>query len=145
MTIADLRCDACGRYLTGPAGSSEEAAGGGSGEVVRIMFHPGDGLLKDDSTLFCRTCWSAIEEGLGVPDRMDVCARCSVPVASTDSLHVSLIVGGPGPWPTWQLCRVHAVEYLNRLRTTDPKLTDETLSLRSDFGLGERRLGRPLP
>lgn len=124
MTIGDLRCDVCGKTLAGPDAG------------VRVLIHPGDARLKDDSTLMCRGCWTGVVEWLGAAERIDVCARCERGVASNDSLHVTLMVGGPGAWPTWQLCRTHAVEHLNRLRTTEPKLTVATLALRSDFGRG---------
>ena len=33
----------------------------------------------------------------------------------------------------WQLCPEHAVEFLNQLRTVEPKLSVETLSLAGDW------------
>ena len=134
MTVADLRCDSCERYLSGPGidGATES-------DAVRLLFHPGDARFKDDSTLLCRGCWARIEAELGEAERPDVCARCGARVGRDDSLHLSRILGGPGLWPTWQLCRTHTVEFLNGLRTTDPPLTDETLYLRKDFGRGLSR------
>jgi hypothetical protein len=38
-------------------------------------------------------------------------------------------VSRPSGLESWQLCRRHAVEFLNRLRTVDPKLDAETFEL----------------
>lgn len=128
MTVFDLRCDRCGTYLAGPGGDADPGTPGPLG--VRFLYHPGNFLLKDDSGLLCQSCWAAAERWLG-PDRPENrCARCGEAVEHARSLHLH---GGGDPIG-WQLCPTHAVEFLNHLRTVDPKLDPETFSLAGDWG-----------
>lgn len=106
MTINDLSCDICGSFLPAPVAG------------VRFVYHPGAPELRDDAGLACRSCWDAITEGLapgGAPDR---CAACGEPAGRRESLHVRRF-DDPR---SWRLCRVHAVGFLNALRTVEPKL-----------------------
>ena len=111
MTVFDTRCDRCGTELNGP------------NEAVRFLYHPGDPILKDDSGLLCRSCWRAALTWLGVEQQENACARCGIPVESARSVHVAR----SGEPETWQLCPDHAVQFLNQLRTVEPKLTVDTL------------------
>jgi hypothetical protein len=60
---------------------------------------------------------------------VDVCARCGIAVEQSRSVHVQR----SGEPESWQLCPAHAVEFLNQLRTVEPKLSVETLSLAGDW------------
>lgn len=112
MTITDLRCDRCGTPLAGP-----EALSGAGGRLgVRFAYHPGVPTLKDDSGLMCEACWASTSEWLGAPSA-DTCSRCRAPFDEG-----KLVVLRPGELVAWQLCRVDALEFLNGLRTVDPKL-----------------------
>jgi hypothetical protein len=117
MTVFDIRCDRCGRDLTSPDGA------------IRFLYHPGDLLLKDDSGLLCRSCWRAALGWLGVEQPAGACARCAVAVEYARSVHILRSGEAEG----WQLCPVHGVEFLNHLRTVEPKLSVETLSLAGDW------------
>jgi ribosomal protein L37E len=112
MTVFDTRCDRCGTELNSP------------NHAVRFLYHPGDLLLKDDSGLLCRSCWRAALTWLGVEQQENTCARCGIPVEHAASLHVAR----SGEPEAWQLCPEHAVQFLNQLRTVEPKLTVDTLS-----------------
>lgn len=122
MSISDLRCDQCGRSLVGLGNGDADDDWLG----VRFVYHPGDAKLRDDSGLLCRRCWAETSEWLGEP-RLGPgpCPRCDTPAAGAARLHVSC----PGDLESWQLCRRHAVEFLNRLRTVDPKLDAATFVL----------------
>ena len=61
--------------------------------------------------------------------RENVCARCGVAVEHSRSVHLQRSGESEG----WQLCPEHAVEFLNQLRTVEPKLSVETLSLAGDW------------
>jgi hypothetical protein len=112
MTVFDVRCDRCGIELSRPT------------EAVRFLYHPGDLVLKDDSGLLCRSCWRAALSWLGVEQPENACARCGTPVEQAGSVHVAR----SGEQEDWQLCAEHAVQFLNQLRTVEPKLTVDTLS-----------------
>jgi hypothetical protein len=111
MTVFDIRCDRCGAELASP------------NEAIRFLYHPGDMVLKDDSGLLCRSCWRAALAWLGVEQRENVCARCDKPVEHAGSVHIARSGESEG----WQLCPEHAVQFLNQLRTVEPKLTVDTL------------------
>jgi hypothetical protein len=117
MTVFDVRCDRCGVELSTPT------------EAIRFLYHPGDLLLKDDSGLLCRSCWRAALGWLGVEQPEGACARCGVAVEHACSIHVQRTGDDSG----WQLCPEHGVAFLNQLRTVEPKLTVETLSLAGDW------------
>jgi hypothetical protein len=117
--VYDQRCDRCGGYLAMPD------------EAVRFLYHPGDLALKDDSGLLCQGCWSGLLAWLGPQGVENVCARGGEPVEHPTSLHIQRTGEGDG----WQLCRAHAVEFLNRLRTVEPKLDPETFTLVGDWQL----------
>jgi hypothetical protein len=122
MTIADLRCDGCGRPLAGlAAGDGENEASG-----VRFVYHPGWVRLRDDSGLLCGRCWAETEAWMGEPALgPGPCPRCGEPAGDEPRLHVSRL----SDLRTWQLCRRDAVGFLNRLRTVEPKLDPETFAL----------------
>lgn len=127
MTVFDLRCDRCGTFLAGP---NEDEDGGSRGPFgVRFLYHPGDFLLKDDSGLACGACWSASRAWLGAQAK-GRCSVCAVPVEHARSLHVHR-AGDP---ISWQLCRTHAAEFLNGLRTVEPKLASAGLTFAGDWG-----------
>lgn len=115
MTVRDLRCDVCGRSVAGPVGASPPGAGG-----VRFTYHPGDLRLRDDSGLACERCWAELWRDTN--PRWRQCAVCGKHVGHTGSLHVRR-VDEPH---TRQLCVRDAVNFLNRLRTVEPKLDPET-------------------
>jgi hypothetical protein len=117
MTVFDVRCDRCGGELVSPDGA------------VRFLYHPGDLVMKDDSGLLCRSCWRAALGWLGVEQPENACARCGVPLEHDRSVHIQR----SGDERGWQLCPEHAVAFLNQLRTVEPKLSVETLSLAGDW------------
>jgi hypothetical protein len=116
MTIRDLLCDVCGRAVPGPGGAGVPAGAGG----VRFAYHPGNLRLRDDSGLVCERCWAECWRDTN-PVRKQ-CAVCGQAVAHEGSLHIRRL----DEPQTWQLCRSHAVRFLNRLRTVDPKLDPAT-------------------
>lgn len=113
MTIRDLLCDVCGRLVPGPSGESLPTSAGG----VRFAYHPGQLRLRDDSGLLCEQCWGEVRGWLGTAVWRQ-CAVCGEAVRHEGSLHVRRL----DEPDTWQLCRNHAVEFLNRLQTVEPKL-----------------------
>jgi hypothetical protein len=113
MTVFDVRCDRCGIELARPT------------EAVRFVYHPGDLRLKDDSGLLCRSCWRAAMGWLGIEQPVNRCGRCGIAVEHSGSVHILR----SGETSGWQLCPDHAVAFLNQLRTVEPKLSVETLSL----------------
>lgn len=120
MTVADLLCDWCGSPLSGL-----EGAGIGSGRLgVRFTYHPGSPAFRDDSSLLCTACWEEASIWLGAPAaESGVCSVCG------DRLEGGrLVVTRPGQLTSWLLCRLDAVEFLNRLRTVEPKLDPDTFS-----------------
>lgn len=126
MTVFDTRCDRCGTYLVGPGADDAEGEGPYG---IRFLYHPGNFLLKDDSGLLCQGCWVAAQEWLGGERPENRCARCGESVEHARSLHLHR-AGDP---TAWQLCRLHAVEFLNHLRTVEPKLDLDTFSLSGDW------------
>ena len=121
LTVTDLRCDCCGRLTAGPApaGSAESRTG------VRFSYHPGDPRMRDDSGLLCAPCWASWAHDLGVaaPRR---CACCGLEVSRLQSLHLRRL---DEAGQAWQLCRLHAAERLNLLRTVEPKFDPQTFRL----------------
>lgn len=109
MSISDLSCDFCGRFLAGPAAG------------VRFVYHPGVLELRDDSGLACLACWDGQTRGFGVSAKH--CAACGEPVTRQQSLHVRRS-DMPGEW--FQLCAADAVRFLNSLSTVNPKLDAAT-------------------
>ena len=105
MSISDLSCDFCGRFLSGP------------GAGVRFVYHPGALELRDNSGLACVSCWDAAMQGLRSAAHR--CAACAAPVTRPQSLHLRRL-DEPGSW--LQLCVRDAVRFLNSLRTVEPKL-----------------------
>jgi len=122
MTISDLRCDRCGSFLAGPGG----VADGLGRRAVRFAYHPGSPHLKDDSGLVCESCWADMSGWLGAPTAKDACAVCA---SCLDEGR--LVVYRPGELVAWPLCRSHAVEFLNALRTVEPKLDASTFAFPS--------------
>ncbi len=121
MTVADLRCDRCGRLLAGPG--DEASRDGPFG--IRFLYHPGDPLLRDDSGLMCQPCWDGTTRWLGSERPEGRCAVCAEPAGRRTSLHLHRAGDPIG----WQLCTGHAVEFLNGLRTVEPKLDPQTFAL----------------
>ena len=117
MTVFDVRCDRCGKELTSP------------NDAIRFLYHPGDLVLKDDSGLLCRSCWRAALGWMGVEQRENACARCGIAVEHSRSVHSSAAESPRAGSSAAQ----HAVEFLNQLRTVEPKLSVETLSLAGDW------------
>lgn len=117
MTVYDLRCDRCGSPIGGPDLG------------VRFLYHPGDFFLKDDSGLLCAACWASTIAWLGGQNVKNRCSVCGTAVEHAGSLHVHR-AGDPA---SWQLCRPHAVEFLNGLRTVDPKLELESFTLAGEW------------
>jgi hypothetical protein len=128
MSIFDLCCDHCGAQLMGPA--EDEAVEGPYG--IRFLYHPGNFLLKDDSGLLCTACWAGVRARLGEDRPEGRCAMCGQAVEHAHSLHLHRAGDPIG----WQLCKEHAVEFLNGLRTVEPKLDPATFSLSGDWTAG---------
>lgn len=84
---------------------------------MRLSYHPGEASLRDDATLVCQACWDRLRARFG-PPRHGVCAVCGEQVPWRASLHLRRWEQPEG----WQLCRRHTVEWLNTLRTVEPKL-----------------------
>lgn len=124
MTIADLRCDGCGRPLAGLA-SDVDAVVDTTG--LRFVYHPGRADLRDDAGLLCGQCWADTVAWFGVEAHLGPapCPRCELPPDGEPRLHVSLL----HDLHAWQLCTRDAVAFLNRLRTVEPKLDPETFVL----------------
>lgn len=125
MTITDLHCDRCGSYLSGPAGPAPADPSDdptGRGDPVRFVYHPGRPHLRDTSGLMCAGCWAVTEDWLDGARRPQQCSVCGTRVEREQSLHVHRF----NEAQTWRLCRAHAVEFLNRLRTVEPKLDPAT-------------------
>gem|GEM_PF-1594081 len=124
MSVRDLRCDFCGRWLTGVASPGRDDAGAG----IRFTYHPGDPRMRDDSGTACASCWTDWEAEFG-PARPGVCADCGVELTRRSSLHLRRYdVAGP----PWQFCREHAAYRLNFLLTVDPKLDPDEFRLPLD-------------
>jgi hypothetical protein len=128
MSVSDLSCDHCGAYLVAPA--EDEVTEGPYG--IRFLYHPGNFLLKDDSGLLCTTCWARTRNWLGEERPEGRCSVCGEAIEHSRSLHVHRAGDPIG----WQLCKDHAVEFLNRLRTVEPKLDPATFTLSGDWTLG---------
>jgi hypothetical protein len=120
VTIYDLRCDRCDRALVGPATST--LAPGAHG--VRFRYHPGAPELGDDAGLLCQACWAAHTEWFGAPV-LGRCSRCGTDLRAAPAL----VVSGEGDLAGWQLCTAHALDFLNSLRTVEPKLDPATFRL----------------
>jgi hypothetical protein len=110
MTIHDLHCDFCGRLLAAPGGA------------VRFGYHPGSAQFRDNSGLGCEQCWAEATGRLDRSATAGCCAACGVAVTRTQSLHLRRLEGGH----TWRLCADHAPQFLNLLRTVQPKLDPAT-------------------
>jgi len=91
---------------------------------VRFRYHPGAPELGDDAGLLCEACWNESAESFGtpVPGR---CARCGVDLRAAPVL----VVSGGGDLAGWLLCTAHALDFLNSLRTVEPKLDPATFRL----------------
>ena len=140
MTIYDLRCDRCGLGLIGPAGPAGAAdttgadsatgigsAAGGPGAArlgVRFRYNPGDPRLGDDAGLVCGPCWLAMTAAWSPPGAT-TCRVCDEDLTGRPCLFVWRF----GELLSWQLCRRHAVRFLNELRTVEPKLDERTFVL----------------
>lgn len=130
MTIHELRCDVCGRLLFGWEVHLPESPLRG----VRLDIHPGVPLMHDESVLVCaEPCWAEVRATLGPDDLEDICAICGEAVPYEGSLHVSVLRQKFGARPTWQFCRAHGAEFMNRFRFVDPKMGADDLKLGSDF------------
>lgn len=105
MSINDLRCDVCGCLIGMPEGG------------IRFAYHAGKPLLRDASGLMCGPCWADVA-GTVNPLASRQCADCGWALTRYRSLHVRCLDGPQ----KWRLCAEHAVEFLNRLRTVDPKI-----------------------
>jgi len=126
VTVFDLRCDRCGTMLLGPAEEADPAGPYG----MRFLYHPGDFFLKDDSGMLCGGCWSAVVDWLDVDRPEGRCGVCHIALEHAHSLHLHRSNDPYG----WQLCKPHAVEFLNSLRTVEPKLDLDTFTLAGDWG-----------
>ncbi|MEZ5096829.1 MAG: hypothetical protein R2731_12350 [Nocardioides sp.] len=126
MTMSKLRCDCCGRPVTGlvdpERADSDPADAPHLG--VRFSYHPGDVALVDDSGILCRRCWQEWTDPLGEPETF-ACALCSRRLTREESLFLRPV----GAQVAWQLCAPHAVDQLNQLTTVEPKLDRELFHL----------------
>ena len=119
MTVYDLCCDRCGVPLSGPEGAHVGALTG-----VRFQYHPGFPELGDDAGLVCRRCWELITSWMGTR-RAATCSRCGADLQAAPSLFFH----HHGDLLAWRLCRDDALEFLNTLRTVEPKLDPDTFQL----------------
>jgi hypothetical protein len=110
MTINDLRCDFCGRPLAAPNGA------------VRFGYHPGSPQFRDNSGLACEPCWADAIGKLDLLAGARSCAACGTVMARTECLYLRRLDGRH----TWRLCAGHAAQFLNLLRTVQPKLDPAT-------------------
>lgn len=120
MTIYDLRCDRCDLALVGPATASTRDGRHG----VRFRYHPGTADLGDDAGLLCETCWRHCEAWLGTRT-LAACSRCGADLRGAPMLVVTAV----GDLAGWLLCAPDACEFLNSLRTVEPKLDPATFRL----------------
>lgn len=125
LTVNDLRCDVCARFLPGP------------GAGVRFTYHPGVPELRDDSGLLCSACWDGLTGPFDLAAARE-CAACGGPAPRTRSLHVRRF-DQPG---TWRLCAPHAVSFLNELRTVTPKLDAATFRFPGEQGESPAEQGK---
>lgn len=125
MTITDLRCDHCECGLPLPP---ELAVSGGGQASVRFSYHPGNPHLRDNSGLLCLACWDELATGWDDPAVVDRCAKCGTGASRFTSLHLRASARSGEV----QLCGRDAVEFLNALRTVDPKLDPETFRFPGD-------------
>lgn len=121
MTISDLHCDVCKTFVPGLTGSSDPVDEPGPAGGVRFVYHPGRPQFRDTSGLMCGRCWAEAEQWLGAR-RSRQCAVCGAAVERHSSLHVHRFDEASA----WRLCAQHSVEFLNRLRTVQPKLDPAT-------------------
>lgn len=123
MTVSNLRCDVCGRSLTGLVPGDDpvdrSAAGG-----VRFAYHPGDIDLQDSSGTVCAACWAEWVAWLG-GDQPGRCSVCGVETGRWQSLHLRRMGGSQH----WRLCAPDAADLLNRLDTVQPKFDRDTFRL----------------
>lgn len=122
MTIFDFRCDRCGAGLAGLQGVGPTADSPRAG--IRFRYHPGDPALGDDGGLMCPPCWSEASSGLADPDPQR-CAACGADLRGRPALQLSQM----DQLRAWALCTGDALDWLNRLRTVDPKLDPATFVL----------------
>jgi hypothetical protein len=116
MTISDLLCDACESFVPGLTNGPETDGG------VRFVYHPGRPQLRDTSGLLCARCWGEVQQRFGETRHPRQCSVCGQAVARHTSLHVHRFEDARA----WRLCAQHAVEFLNDLRTVQPKLDPAT-------------------
>lgn len=127
MTISDLHCDACEAFVPGLTDGPEPVEEPGPPGGVRFVYHPGRPQFRDTSGLMCERCWTEAEQWLGARGRPRQCAVCGEAVARHSSLHVHRFEEASA----WRLCAEHAVAFLNRLRTVQPKLDTATFKFPS--------------
>lgn len=121
MTIYDLRCDRCDGVLVGPAAPMS----GGGPRGVRFRYQPAAAPgLGDDAGLLCEACWRDCTTWFGTP-AIGRCSRCGADLRTAPAL----VVSGAGDLGGPLLCATHALEFLNSLRTVEPKLDPETFLL----------------
>lgn len=132
MSVNDLRCDGCGCALAGPLGGPVRAGRLG----VRFSYHPGTPAFRDDSGMLCEPCWEELSAWLG-DGVVSACAVCRMALEEG-----RLVISRPGETRFWLLCRTHAVEFLNRLRTVEPKMDPATFAFPE---AAEGRSGPALP
>ncbi len=128
MTVNDLCCDRCSKRLFGLADPEEPNIEQFSPNLgIRFMYHPGNLELKDDSGTMCHSCWAKTKQELGDPSISEVCSICQTRLDKTHSFHVVRL----GEIKTWRLCNTHAVEFLNKLETVEPKIDPKDFYLPS--------------
>lgn len=120
VTIYDLRCDRCDNVLVGPAAPTPAAGRRG----VRFRYHPASPVLGDDAGLLCEACWNDSTTWFGA-QVIGRCSRCGVDLRTAPVL----VVAETGDLAGWLLCTTHALEFLNSLRTVEPKLDPATFRL----------------
>lgn len=119
MTVTDLRCDRCEGGLPLPPDLAVQQPRQAS---VRFSYHPGNPHLRDNSGLLCLACWNELAAGWDESPIVDHCAKCQVTVSRFTSLHLRASETSGEV----QLCASDAVDFLNGLRTVDPKLDPVT-------------------
>ncbi len=117
--MTDLRCDHCECGLPLPP---DLALNDRRRASVRFSYHPGNPHLRDNSGLLCLACWNELAAGWDEAPIVDRCTRCGAVVSRFTSLHIRASETSGEV----QLCASDAVDFLNALRTVDPKLDPET-------------------
>jgi hypothetical protein len=102
----------------------EDAVRPGGILAVRFSYHPGDVALQDSGGLACPDCWLAWTAWLGGYEA-GRCSVCGAECGRWQAMHLRRV----GAEEHWRLCAPHTAEFLNRLRSVEPKLDPASFRL----------------